>query len=114
MILGRFFNSLQYIVKQYDRNWLRNNQYRRDLSPNYLQKIILKVGRRPLLTGLVLLGIFSFLSLAVAFIDSSHWALIIVEKFKIEIVQLLLITMGIDYFVYHKSIKCIKIEGKVK
>ncbi len=32
-----------------------------------------------------------------------------VEKFKDDIVQ-----KWIDYFVYHKSIICIKIEGKVK
>lgn len=32
-----------------------------------------------------------------------------VGKFKGEIVH-----KWIDYFVYHKSIKCIKIEGKVK
>ena len=32
-----------------------------------------------------------------------------VEKFKAEIVQ-----KWIDYFVYHKSIACIKIEGRVK
>lgn len=32
-----------------------------------------------------------------------------VEKFKAEIVQ-----KWVDYFVYHKSITCIKIEGKVK
>lgn len=32
-----------------------------------------------------------------------------VEKFKDDIVQ-----KWIDYFVYHKSIECIKIEGKVK
>lgn len=32
-----------------------------------------------------------------------------VEKFKDDIVQ-----KWIDYFVYHKSIQCIKIEGKVK
>ncbi len=32
-----------------------------------------------------------------------------VEKFKDDIVQ-----KWIDYFVYHKSVQCIKIEGKVK
>ena len=32
-----------------------------------------------------------------------------VEKFKNDIVQ-----KWIDYFVYHKSVECIKIEGKVK
>ncbi len=32
-----------------------------------------------------------------------------VEKFKDDIVQ-----KWIDYFVYHKSINCIKIEGRVK
>jgi hypothetical protein len=32
-----------------------------------------------------------------------------VEKFKYEIVQ-----KWIDYFVYHKPINCIKIQGKVK
>ena len=32
-----------------------------------------------------------------------------VNKFKDDIVQ-----KWIDYFVYHKSIECIKIEGKVK
>jgi len=32
-----------------------------------------------------------------------------VDKFQDEIIQ-----KWIDYFVYHKSIKCIKIEGKVK
>ena len=32
-----------------------------------------------------------------------------VEKFQDDIVQ-----KWIDYFVYHKSIQCIKIEGKVK
>ncbi len=32
-----------------------------------------------------------------------------VDKFKDDIVQ-----KWIDYFVYHKSINCIKIEGKVK
>ena len=32
-----------------------------------------------------------------------------VEKFKNEIVQ-----KWIDYFVYHKTIECVKIEGKVK
>ena len=32
-----------------------------------------------------------------------------VEKFKDDIVQ-----KWIDYFVYHKSIRCIKIEGRVK
>ena len=32
-----------------------------------------------------------------------------VSKFKEDIVQ-----KWIDYFVYHKSIQCIKIEGKVK
>ena len=32
-----------------------------------------------------------------------------VDKFKDDIVQ-----KWIDYFVYHKSIKCIKTEGKVK
>ncbi len=32
-----------------------------------------------------------------------------VEKFKEEIVK-----KWIDYFIYHKSINCIKIEGKVK
>jgi hypothetical protein len=32
-----------------------------------------------------------------------------VGKFKEEIVQ-----KWVDYFVYHKSIQCIKIEGKVK
>ena len=32
-----------------------------------------------------------------------------VEKFKEDIVQ-----KWIDYFVYHKSINCIKIEGRVK
>lgn len=32
-----------------------------------------------------------------------------VDKFKEDIVQ-----KWIDYFVYHKSIQCIKIEGKVK
>ncbi len=32
-----------------------------------------------------------------------------VKKFKDDIVQ-----KWIDYFVYHKSIECIKIEGKVK
>ena len=32
-----------------------------------------------------------------------------VDKFQDDIVQ-----KWIDYFVYHKSIKCIKIEGKVK
>jgi len=32
-----------------------------------------------------------------------------VERFKSEIVQ-----KWIDYFVYHKSIDCIKIDGKVK
>jgi hypothetical protein len=32
-----------------------------------------------------------------------------VQKFKDDIVQ-----KWIDYFVYHKSISCIKIEGKVK
>ena len=34
---------------------------------------------------------------------------IFVNKFKSEIVQ-----KWIDYFVYHKSIPCIKIDGKVK
>ena len=32
-----------------------------------------------------------------------------VEKFKNDIVQ-----KWVDYFVYHKSVECIKIEGKVK
>ncbi len=32
-----------------------------------------------------------------------------VEKFKIEIVQ-----KWVDYFIYHKSITCVKIEKKVK
>ena len=32
-----------------------------------------------------------------------------VQKFKDDIVQ-----KWIDYFVYHKSIECIKIEGRVK
>ena len=32
-----------------------------------------------------------------------------VNKFKDDIVQ-----KWIDYFVYHKSVECIKIEGKVK
>ena len=32
-----------------------------------------------------------------------------VKKFKNDIVQ-----KWIDYFVYHKSVECIKIEGKVK
>ena len=32
-----------------------------------------------------------------------------VETYKNEIVQ-----KWIDYFVYHKSIKCVKIEGKLK
>ena len=32
-----------------------------------------------------------------------------VDKFKEEIVR-----KWIDYFVYHKSLKCVKIEGKVK
>ena len=32
-----------------------------------------------------------------------------VSKFKEDIVQ-----KWVDYFVYHKSIQCIKIEGKVK
>jgi len=32
-----------------------------------------------------------------------------VNKFKDDIIQ-----KWIDYFVYHKSIECIKIEGKVK
>ena len=32
-----------------------------------------------------------------------------VEKFKNEIIQ-----KWIDYFIYHKSLTCIKIEGKVK
>ncbi len=32
-----------------------------------------------------------------------------VSKFKEDIVQ-----KWIDYFIYHKSIECIKIEGKVK
>ena len=32
-----------------------------------------------------------------------------VDKFKEDIVQ-----KWIDYFVYHKSVTCIKIEGKVK
>ena len=32
-----------------------------------------------------------------------------VDKFKEDIVQ-----KWVDYFVYHKSIKCIKIEGRVK
>ena len=32
-----------------------------------------------------------------------------VSKFKEDIVQ-----KWIDYFVYHKSVQCIKIEGKVK
>ena len=32
-----------------------------------------------------------------------------VEKFKDDIVQ-----KWIDYFVFHRSIKCIKIEGRVK
>ena len=32
-----------------------------------------------------------------------------VNKFKEDIVQ-----KWIDYFVYHKSVQCIKIEGKVK
>jgi len=32
-----------------------------------------------------------------------------VNKFKEDIVQ-----KWIDYFIYHKSMKCIKIEGKVK
>ena len=32
-----------------------------------------------------------------------------VNKFKNDIVQ-----KWIDYFIYHKSIECIKIEGKVK
>ncbi len=32
-----------------------------------------------------------------------------VDKFKDDIVQ-----KWIDYFIYHKSIKCIKIDGKVK
>jgi len=34
---------------------------------------------------------------------------VFVEKFKNEIVQ-----KWVDYFVYHKSISCIKIEGRVK
>ncbi len=34
---------------------------------------------------------------------------VFIEKFKSEIVQ-----KWIDYFVYHKSITCIKIEGRVK
>ncbi len=32
-----------------------------------------------------------------------------VERFKIEIVQ-----KWVDYFIYHKSITCVKIEKKVK
>jgi len=32
-----------------------------------------------------------------------------VNKFKEDIVQ-----KWVDYFVYHKSVQCIKIEGKVK
>ena len=32
-----------------------------------------------------------------------------VDKFKYEIVQ-----KWIDYFIYHKQVSCIKIEGKVK
>jgi hypothetical protein len=32
-----------------------------------------------------------------------------VDKFQDDIVQ-----KWIDYFIYHKSVKCIKIEGKVK
>ena len=32
-----------------------------------------------------------------------------VEKFKNEIVQ-----KWVDYFVYHKSVECVKIEGRVK
>ena len=32
-----------------------------------------------------------------------------VKKFKEDIVQ-----KWVDYFVYHKSVQCIKIEGKVK
>jgi hypothetical protein len=34
---------------------------------------------------------------------------VFIEKFRDEIVQ-----KWIDYFVYHKSIQCIKIDGKVK
>jgi hypothetical protein len=34
---------------------------------------------------------------------------IFVNKFKVDIVQ-----KWIDYFVYHKSVECIKIEGTVK
>jgi hypothetical protein len=32
-----------------------------------------------------------------------------VDKFKYEIIQ-----KWIDYFIYHKQVSCIKIEGKVK
>ncbi len=83
-MFGRLVNSLQYNLRCKEREWRTTNPLRREYALSHFQKIVLALGRKPVLWGIVFLAIFLFLSLATALIDPAYWTLIVIEKFQVQ------------------------------